>query len=82
MKSFIRAFAFVLCLYVINALPVEEQQQDAQIDLVAVESVPDVAVETADSTDLTRTKRQCEFHTEQNALRKKERNDCEEKNLF
>lgn len=54
-----KAFVFVLLFYVINALPVDEQQIEQQNDLLAVESSPEAEVESADGEELTRTKRQC-----------------------
>lgn len=84
MAIFVKIFAFVFLFCVITAMPVDEQQQEvAQVDLLAVESVPQTEVETAIKDDLTRAKRQCEYSklirswnkfyrvdTKQNVLRK------------
>lgn len=67
MAIYVRAFALVVLLCVISAMPVEEQKEEAQVDLVAVENDPQSEIATAVNDDLTRTKRQCEL-TIENAL--------------
>lgn len=50
-------------------MPVEEQKVDTQVDLLAVESVPQAEIESAVNDDISRTKRQCAYFKILRALR-------------
>lgn len=61
MAIYVKLLAFMLCLYVISAMPVDDQQEDFQSDLVAIEDTlqDDDAVS---GEELTRSKRNREYH--------------------
>jgi hypothetical protein len=41
MGIFVKAFAFLMLVYVINALPFEGQEQEVATDLFSVDAVPE-----------------------------------------
>lgn len=61
MAIYVRALVFALLLCYVSTMPVEEQKVDTQVDLLAVESVPQAEIESAVNDDISRTKRQCEY---------------------
>lgn len=65
MAIYVKAFVFVLFVYAISALPLNEgQQEEPQVDLYSVESVPEqdsVAASSNDNEELTRAKRHGEL---------------------
>lgn len=64
MAKFAQIFVFALCVYVISAIPVENQAaEEPQVDLLSLESVSlQDAVASAVNEDLTRDKRQHHHH--------------------
>lgn len=60
MAIYVKALFFVVLIAVVSAMPLdgENEPQDAQVDLLSVENVPDQDVASSDSNDdLTRNKR-------------------------
>ena len=58
MAFYVKAFVFVLFVYFASALPLEGQPEDVQLDLFAIDGVPEQNVQAFDSNDdLTRAKR-------------------------
>lgn len=60
MAIYVKAFVFVLFVYFASAMPLEgqEQPEDIQVDLFAIDSVPEQNVQPFGSNDdLTRDKR-------------------------
>lgn len=55
MGIFVKAFAFLMLVYVINALPLEGQEQEAAADLYSVEAAPEGS--PLASEELSRPKR-------------------------